>query len=125
MVGDGLNTCSRVESLNKEPGTTILVTQTTWDALKEEFVGRADAGPGTAGKEEEPCTLRGDQRDGGLRAIRADLSRKGRRRRSRLQDRVTCLDAMRLAPEKSFIACAVAQKAFRVAIRHSTRSTIP
>ena len=40
VVGDGVNTCSRVESLNKELGTTILVTQTTWEELKDEFVGR-------------------------------------------------------------------------------------
>jgi len=40
VVGDGVNTCSRVESLNKELGTTILVTQTTWEELKDEFICR-------------------------------------------------------------------------------------
>lgn len=40
VVGDGVNTCSRVESLNKELGTTILITQTTYEMLRDEFVCR-------------------------------------------------------------------------------------
>jgi adenylate cyclase len=37
VVGDGVNTTSRVESLNKEFGTTILITETTYEAIKEQF----------------------------------------------------------------------------------------
>jgi adenylate cyclase len=40
VVGDGVNTCARVESLNKEFGTTILITESTYAALGEEFVCR-------------------------------------------------------------------------------------
>jgi adenylate cyclase len=37
VVGDGVNVSSRLQGLNKEYGTTILVSETTFDALKEEF----------------------------------------------------------------------------------------
>jgi class 3 adenylate cyclase len=37
VVGDGVNTCSRVESLNKTFGTTILVTESTRAELGDEF----------------------------------------------------------------------------------------
>lgn len=37
VIGDGVNTCARVEALNKELGTTILVTETTYQALQGEF----------------------------------------------------------------------------------------
>jgi class 3 adenylate cyclase len=37
VIGDGVNTCSRVQALNKEFGTTILITENTWEAVKEEF----------------------------------------------------------------------------------------
>jgi adenylate cyclase len=37
VIGDGVNTCSRVQTLNKEFGTTLLITQTTYDAVKGEF----------------------------------------------------------------------------------------
>ena len=37
VVGDGVNTTSRVESLNKEFGTTILITETTYEAVKNQF----------------------------------------------------------------------------------------
>ncbi len=36
-IGDGVNTCSRVESLNKEFGTTILITETTYQMVKDHF----------------------------------------------------------------------------------------
>ncbi|MBI3940090.1 MAG: HAMP domain-containing protein [Acidobacteria bacterium] len=36
-IGDGVNTCSRVQSLNKEFGTTILITETTYHLVKDEF----------------------------------------------------------------------------------------
>ena len=41
VIGDGVNTCSRVQALNKEFGTTILITQTTYDTVKDEFECRA------------------------------------------------------------------------------------
>jgi adenylate cyclase len=37
VIGDGVNTCSRIESLNKEFGTTILITESTHAALGDEF----------------------------------------------------------------------------------------
>jgi class 3 adenylate cyclase len=37
VVGDGVNTSSRVQALNKEFGTTILVTDTTYAALGDGF----------------------------------------------------------------------------------------
>ena len=37
VIGDGVNTCSRVEGLNKEFGTTILVTESTYAAIRDEF----------------------------------------------------------------------------------------
>ena len=40
-IGDGVNTCARVESANKEFGTTILITQSTFDEVKDEFECRA------------------------------------------------------------------------------------
>jgi adenylate cyclase len=41
VIGDGVNTCSRVEGLNKEFGTTILVTDATWEPVRDEFECRA------------------------------------------------------------------------------------
>jgi class 3 adenylate cyclase len=40
VIGDGVNTCARVEAANKELGTTILMTQTTWDAVREDVESR-------------------------------------------------------------------------------------
>lgn len=40
VIGDGVNTCSRVESVNKEFGTTILITESTYEAVREEFICR-------------------------------------------------------------------------------------
>ena len=37
VIGDGVNTASRVEGLNKEFGTTILITDATYDTVKDEF----------------------------------------------------------------------------------------
>jgi class 3 adenylate cyclase len=37
VIGDGVNTSSRVQALNKEFGTTILITETTFDAVRGEF----------------------------------------------------------------------------------------
>ncbi len=37
VIGDGVNTCSRVQTMNKEFGTTILITQTTYEEVKDEF----------------------------------------------------------------------------------------
>ena len=41
VIGDGVNTCSRVEGLNKEFGTTILITETTHEKVRAEFECRA------------------------------------------------------------------------------------
>ncbi len=35
VIGDGVNTSSRVQALNKEFGTTILITETTFEAVKD------------------------------------------------------------------------------------------
>ncbi len=40
VVGDGVNTSSRVQALNKEFGTTILITDTTYEAVRDEFTCR-------------------------------------------------------------------------------------
>jgi class 3 adenylate cyclase len=40
-IGDGVNTCSRVESMNKEFGTTILITESTHAEVADEFQCRA------------------------------------------------------------------------------------
>ncbi|MFA6563226.1 MAG: adenylate/guanylate cyclase domain-containing protein [Verrucomicrobiia bacterium] len=37
VIGDGVNTTSRVQTLNKQFGTTILITQTTYEAVKDTF----------------------------------------------------------------------------------------
>jgi class 3 adenylate cyclase len=37
VIGDGVNTCSRVQALNKEFGTTLLITDKTFEMLKDEF----------------------------------------------------------------------------------------
>jgi adenylate cyclase len=37
-IGDGVNVASRVQALNKEYGTTILITGATFDAIGGEFV---------------------------------------------------------------------------------------
>jgi class 3 adenylate cyclase len=37
VIGDGVNTSSRVQSLNKEFGTTILITETTYETVKDAF----------------------------------------------------------------------------------------
>jgi class 3 adenylate cyclase len=37
VVGDGVNTSSRLQGLNKEFGTTILISETTYAAVKDEF----------------------------------------------------------------------------------------
>jgi len=37
VVGDGVNVSSRLQTLNKEFGTTILVSETTFEALNDEF----------------------------------------------------------------------------------------
>jgi adenylate cyclase len=37
VIGDGVNTCSRVQTLNKEFGTMVLITQATYEQVKGEF----------------------------------------------------------------------------------------
>jgi class 3 adenylate cyclase len=37
VVGDGVNAASRVQTLNKQFGTTILITETTYQSVKDEF----------------------------------------------------------------------------------------
>jgi len=37
VVGDGVNTTSRLQTLNKEFGTTILISETTYAAIKDDF----------------------------------------------------------------------------------------
>jgi adenylate cyclase len=37
VIGDGVNTGSRVEGLNKEFGTTILITDSTFEEVKDGF----------------------------------------------------------------------------------------
>jgi class 3 adenylate cyclase len=37
VVGDGVNTSSRLQALNKEYGTTILISETTYEKIKDHF----------------------------------------------------------------------------------------
>lgn len=37
VVGDGVNTSSRIQALNKEFGTTILISESTYQAIKDDF----------------------------------------------------------------------------------------
>jgi adenylate cyclase len=37
VIGDGVNTTSRLQGMNKEYGTTILISGTTYEAVKGEF----------------------------------------------------------------------------------------
>jgi class 3 adenylate cyclase len=37
VVGDGVNTSSRLQALNKDFGTTILISETTYEAIKGQF----------------------------------------------------------------------------------------
>ncbi|MBI4458562.1 MAG: CHASE2 domain-containing protein [Acidobacteria bacterium] len=40
VMGDHVNLGSRVEGLNKEYGTQIIVTENTWEYVRDQFVGR-------------------------------------------------------------------------------------
>lgn len=54
VIGDGVNTCSRVEGLNKEFGTTILITDATWEPVRDEFECRAMPEAPLKGKTKTP-----------------------------------------------------------------------
>ena len=51
-IGDGVNTCSRIESLNKELGTTLLVTEATYELIKGGFECRPAQKAAIRGKSE-------------------------------------------------------------------------
>ncbi len=53
VIGDGVNTASRLESMNKELGTTILISQETYDAVKDKFVAQPMQPFHVKGKEKE------------------------------------------------------------------------
>lgn len=53
VVGDGVNVSSRLQALNKEFGTTILVSETTFDAVKDEFECRQMPDTSLRGKAKE------------------------------------------------------------------------
>jgi class 3 adenylate cyclase len=54
VIGDGVNTCARVEGLNKEFGTTILVTESTRAAVPDGFEFRAMPEAPLKGKTQVP-----------------------------------------------------------------------
>ena len=54
VIGDGVNTCSRVEGLNKEFGTTILITDATYETVRDEFECRAMPEAPLKGKTKAP-----------------------------------------------------------------------
>jgi class 3 adenylate cyclase len=54
VIGDGVNTCQRVEAANKELGTTILITETTHEAVREEFECRLMPEAALRGKTKTP-----------------------------------------------------------------------
>jgi adenylate cyclase len=39
VIGDAVNLCSRIEGLNKEHGTDILISEATWTLVAERFAG--------------------------------------------------------------------------------------
>ena len=53
VVGDGVNTTSRLQTLNKEFGTTILISETTYAAIKNEFECRQMPEASLRGKTKE------------------------------------------------------------------------
>ncbi|HEX3356803.1 MAG TPA: adenylate/guanylate cyclase domain-containing protein [Tepidisphaeraceae bacterium] len=54
VIGDGVNTCSRVEAANKDLGTTLLITQATHQHLGEGFHCRAMGQTTLKGKSNVP-----------------------------------------------------------------------
>jgi len=54
VIGDGVNTCQRVEAANKEHGTTILITETTWEVVRDEFECRPMPETAMKGKTKTP-----------------------------------------------------------------------
>lgn len=54
VIGDGVNTCQRVESANKEFGTTILITEATFEAVGGEFECRPMPETSLKGKTKTP-----------------------------------------------------------------------
>ena len=54
VIGDGVNTCARVESANKEFGTTLLITKPTHDQLGDSFDCRAMGEAKLKGKSNVP-----------------------------------------------------------------------
>ena len=54
VIGDGVNTCQRVESANKEFGTTILITETTFEAVRDQFECRPMPETSLKGKTKTP-----------------------------------------------------------------------
>ena len=54
VIGDGVNTCQRVEAANKEFGTTILITETTFEAVAGDFECRPMPEASLRGKSKTP-----------------------------------------------------------------------
>ena len=54
VIGDGVNTCQRVEAANKEFGTTILITESTYDAVRGDFECRPMPEASLKGKTKTP-----------------------------------------------------------------------
>jgi class 3 adenylate cyclase len=54
VIGDGVNTCQRVEAANKDFGTTILITETTYEEIREDFECRPMPEASMKGKTKTP-----------------------------------------------------------------------
>ena len=54
VIGDGVNTCQRVEAANKELGTTILITETTYESVRDQFECRPMPDATMRGKTKTP-----------------------------------------------------------------------
>ena len=54
VIGDGVNTCQRVEAANKELGTTILITETTYESVRDQFECRPMPEAAMRGKTKSP-----------------------------------------------------------------------
>ena len=62
VIGDGVNTASRLESMNKELGTTILISDNTYQEVMKVFCVSPAAAGSPEGPERRDC-VRGSQRD--------------------------------------------------------------
>jgi adenylate cyclase len=57
VIGDAVNLGSRIESLNKQYGTHILISEFTWQQVKDEFPNTREVDRATVRGRTEPVRL--------------------------------------------------------------------